>query len=872
MNWTLARLLVFRQIRVSPLRSVLMLLGIALGVSLYTAISLINRSTLASFRESVDAVVGKASLTVSGGETGFLEKTLDELSKIREIRHAVPMTENQTYYEGRDGKYDALQIMGIDLLKETSVRTYRTDDEQIIEDPLVFLNQPDSVILTKEFAARHGLKADDRIKLTTAYGIKNLTVRGLLSPSGPAKAYGGSIGIMDIDGARVTFGKEGRLDRVDLVLRENVDAQSIAPRIQKAIGNGLTVLPPETQSENLTRMVSSFQGMLSFLSLLALLVGLFLVFNSVSVSVAERRREIGTVRALGGRRRLVLMLVLLESSIIGFLSSFLGYVLGKGLAQLLLHNVVTGMSNQFTTTIQVTQIQSGPGDVWRACVAGTLTTALAALLPAWKATRITAVEALKPKGIGEASTTAPGKLDIGRARAWFGAAALVYLLIFALLGLGKKYTAIEGLHPPLSVLAAAFVAPPLVIGMIRLIRRFCADDRGLILKIAMENLLRSPRRTSSNVLSLIVGLMLVITIAAVNVSFRQTLVGWADTMGAAGDMLVSQNGRVVQLQVQPLHESLVRELNALTGMAHTADRFARGLRYFKVQFEGLNLAVKAFDPPPAPGAHFKFIDALDLPAREQGSALFYSNEPRVLVSENLVKKLGRGTGSSLDLPTPSGTVTFKIMGVLRDFASPDGVLYMNRDVYKRYWKDSLVTAVAASSADGVSPIELKRQVESTLGRNYGIIAVLNTELIAQLIQTVDEGFLFNYAIQIAALLVGLVGLMNTMLISVIERTREIGLYRAVGMSRAQLSQMILLECFFQGTLGALIAVLLGGYISYVWIIGTLSNLLGWVIRFFFPLEAVWQVFFAGVLVALLAGLIPAWRASKLEIRSALDYE
>ena len=869
MNSTLLRLLVLRQIRNAPGRAFLMMFGIALGVALYTAISLINRSTLASFKESIEAVTGKAALTVSAGETGFLEGTLDTLTKIPVVKHAVPMTENQTYFESRDGKFESLEVMGIDLLKESAVRTYKTTDEQVMDDPLTFLNQPDSVILTHEFADRHHLKTDDKIRLSTALGMKMLTVRGLLSATGPAKAFGGNVAIMDIDGARMTFGKEGKLDRVDLVLKEGVAPTDAAEKIRAVIGTAFQVIPPETQSDNMARMLSSFQGMLSFMSTLALMVGIFLVFNSVSVSVTERRREIGTVRALGGRRRLILGMVLLESAVVGVFAALLGVALGKWLAHLLLAQVVEGMSNQFTTHFEVNRIEFGWPDVIRGCIAGTVTTVLAAFLPAWHATRISAVEALRPKGIQENEGIGAG---LQKLRGWFGLAGLIYLTVDCFAGMTKGIGWIEAINPPLSMIAAALVAPPLVIGMLRILRRLIGNQRGLVVRLALENLLRSPRRTSSNVLSLIVGLMLVVTIATVNASFRLTLLEWTGKVMSIGDMLVSQNGRVVQLQVQPVHEKLIAELDQIPGIDHSVNRFSRGLRYFKLSWQGLNLAVKAFDPPPGAGAHFPWIDAINPSSDESGSRLFYAAAPSTLVSENFVKKTGKKTGDRIEIETPTGRHTFQIVGVIRDFASPDGVLYFSRDVYKRLWKDNLVTAIAVSAAPGVDPAELKRNIENSVGKRYGVIAVLNTELVKQLVQIVDEGFAFNVAIQAAALLVGLVGLMNTMLISVIERTREIGLFRAVGMTRRQLGRMILFECFFQGAFGAMVAMILGGFISYLWIMGTLSNLLGWVIHFFFPLESAWRVFAAGLGVAIIAGVIPALRASRLEIRNALDYE
>jgi putative ABC transport system permease protein len=895
-----------------------MLLGIALGVALSTAISLINRSTIASFRQSVDAVTGSAALTLSAGESGLLESTVEQLGQYREIRAAVPMTENATYYKTRAGAFEPLQILGIDLLKDTSVRTYRTDDDQIIEDPLVFLNRPDSVILTREFADRHGIALDDRVELTTALGLRTLTVRGLLSPSGPARAYGGSIGIMDIDGARLTFGKEGRVDRVDLVLRrgrvagpsdpEEADAalQRLASRIEadlrREVGANISVEHPETQSRNFENLVASFQGMLTFLSLLALLVGVFLVFNSVSVAVAERRRELGTLRALGGKRGLILSLILLESLLLGLASSLLGYALGEVLASQLLEKAVRGLSNQVGTLVRVSRITSDGWDLLRALLTGTCATTLAAWLPAWRATRIPPVEALRPKGIGEPGETTQLASLSGQdtrtgvftrlffrllfffrsepGRVTLGLGLFAYLFVASLLDPRGPLGAIEPLHPPLGVLGAVLLAPPAALALIRKLASRL-PSRSLLLRLATENLLRSSRRTSANVLSLIVGLMLVVTISALHVSFQRTLMDWTRKLSEAGDLMVSQNGRIAQLQVQPIHQDLLIDLEALPGVADSADRHVRGIRFLKLRYPGpervLQLAIKAFDPPPrldreGREPRFPALDAIDPPAAVQGGALFFSEEPRTLVSESFVRKTGLGLGGTLRLETPSGPVDFAIVGVVRDFASPDGVLYFNREVYRRLWRDPLITAAMLSAADGVTPTALKERVDASVGKKYGVISVLNSELSQQVVRLVDESFAFDRAIQLASLLVGLLGLMNTLLIGLLERTREIGLFRAVGMTRGQLSRLLLLECLIQGALGAAVAVVLGTGLSFFFIRSTLSRLLGWVIDFHFPLGASLEVLLTGIAVAALAGTLPAYRASRLQIRDALEYE
>ncbi|HEY2513274.1 MAG TPA: ABC transporter permease, partial [Polyangiaceae bacterium] len=291
-----------RHVFTKPLRTALSFVAVALGIALWVSIGIINRSVLASFRQTVGALAGNAVLTVSAGEVGFPEERLDAIAKVPGVKSAIPRVEAWAYAVGDRHASETLYVLGIDMLKEQAVRSYKTGGEEVMDDPLVFLNQEDSVILTKTFAAAHGLKIDSKLPLATASGQITLTVRGLLEPEGPAKAYGGAIAIMDIDGARVMFGKEGKIDAVDIVARPGVATDVLQTALRDALGPAFTVSPPEGYAQQLEQLVASFQGMLSFFGTIALLVGLFLVSNSVSMSIAERQKEIGVLRAIGAAR------------------------------------------------------------------------------------------------------------------------------------------------------------------------------------------------------------------------------------------------------------------------------------------------------------------------------------------------------------------------------------------------------------------------------------------------------------------------------------------------------------------------------------------------------------------------------------------
>jgi len=849
-----------------PGRTLLTTIGVGLGVSLYIAIEIINRSTLASFKESIDAIAGKAQLSITAGETGFPEDKIDIIQKISGVKHAVPMIEAHAYFAGTKVSNETLVILGVDLLKEQGVRTYKTTDEEVIEDPLVFLNQPDSIILTHAFAKSHGLEMDSVFEIATARGKRKLTVRGLLTPEGPARAYGGALAIMDIDGARVTFGKENKTDRIDIIPTDGIDLEVVKQNITESLGPGFDVQRPSSQSEGMERLVKSYQVMLSFFSLLALLVGLFLVTNSVSISVAERRREIGTLRALGATRVGILILFLSEAVVMGVVGAFGGVWLGRWLSTILLKTVTTSLSHQYMMPIKSSKVVFGSEEMILGIILGAGASFIAALIPSFRATYIQPLEAMRKSELSQQVA----KKNIFTLSLVTGLLLLIFLTISSNYQWRNQSDFLRILNQVSTMVGPALVGPTVVAGLIFLFRSFAIRMGGTVTRLAYDNLLRNPKRTGSNVTTLIVGLILVIIVASMNVSFKSTIVGWFSRVLHV-DLLVASNGNLITYEVQPLHEDIGKNLEDIQGIKKGPHGGTYAIRFIHLQYEGKQLALKAYDEP-HPDEKYSVFDVQDRNVEEAGRELFHSKTPTVFVSENFVMHFKKKTGDVIELNTPTGKHKFQIAGVIVDFASPEGIFYIDRVMYKKLWNDSLVDGFGIKALPGYDPALIRKEIDQRFGQSLNLMTTSNSELKEGINRSIDESFAYTYAIQMAALLVALLGLLNTFMISVIERTRELGMLRAVGMSRGQMMNMILQEALVQGGFGALVAVGFGAWISEMWIRTSLSQVLGWIIKFSFPWSAIATTIGAGVLITLIAGVYPAWRASRLEIREALEYE
>ncbi len=861
----LLRYVVFPHLREKPSRSLLTLLGVSFGIALSVSILIINHATRHSMRESIEAVAGRASLTVTAGQAGFSEKKIQTIEKTKGVKSAVPMVENRAYFTGTLKHAGSLYVLGVDLLKEASVRTYRTSDNRVIDDPLVFFNQPDSVILTRELANRHSLHQDSKISLATANGVQPFTIRGLLKPEGAAKAYGGSLAIMDLDAAKLAFGKGDKIDRADIIPEAGYPVSKIKSELEKALGPGYTIETPEARSGRLDSLLSTYQLILSFFSSIAFLAGLFLILNSISIAVAERRNEIGILRALGATRRSMVGLFLMEGLAIGTLGSIAGCLFGRVLAGIISDQVVASVANQFQTLIHIQKLEFSFTDLAIALFVGTGASVSAAIWPSLRAARIHPLESMR----GHAETSRETRFTWSFKLAFSGFGLLIFVALSSVFGWGKESWLLDSMTKASSVIGIASMGPILVMGILKLLELLPRGTFPAVFHFAHENLLRVPKRTISNIMTLIVGLFLVMLVSTIRTSFHETIMNWLDQTFVS-DFLVSSNGRIATTETQALNEKIESELLKIPGVRAIGPGRGTATRVVKAPWNDKMITIKAMDRF-ADFYEGRYLASVDRDPYELLAALHESPEPTILASANFLIQNQKKEGDLISIDTPSGRVPFRIAGVISDY-SPGGIVYMDRKAYKRYWNDPLVSAFALNLAPGYTLERVRAEIDQRLGRKRNLVVVSNQEFKTQTRDAIEQSFAYTRAIEIIALIVGMLGLFNTLLISILERTREIGMLRAVGSTQRQISRMIFWESLFQGSLGALVAVFSGVLIGWMFVRFSLVDSLGWVIQFHVAPLSILLTLGAGVAVSILAGVIPSRRASRMIIIDALEYE
>ncbi|MBI3329223.1 MAG: ABC transporter permease, partial [Nitrospinae bacterium] len=392
MLMSLLRLVTLPYVRQNRLRTGLTILGVALGVAVFVAVRVTNLSTVRAFADMIDAVSGRTQLQVVGEIAGIDEALYPRVRSMPGLMAAVPVVTGYVVAEDHDGA--VLFVHGVDVLLDRHVREYRSvASEAHTTDPLTLLFDPSALLISDTFAHRHGLRVGASLALLTPGGRHTYTIRGLLAPHGPATALGGNFAVMDIGAAQLAFQKTGKLDRIDVVPQPGITIETMQEALQTRLGPGVKVQRPSFRNAAVEKMLQSFQVNLTALSMIALFVGMFLIYNTLSSAVVERRKDIGILRAVGANRAAIATIFLTEALAIGGVGTLLGIAFGVALSRLTLHIVSQTLVSLFLV-LAIQKLMLSPGIIISAVGLGLLASLLSAAIPIREATRVPPVDAL----------------------------------------------------------------------------------------------------------------------------------------------------------------------------------------------------------------------------------------------------------------------------------------------------------------------------------------------------------------------------------------------------------------------------------------------------------------------------------------------
>ena len=847
-----------RQLRTHLARTALTAGGVACGVALVVAIETINASTLAAFTDAIDDRAGAAALQVRG-RAPFPDTLADDVRRVRGVDHAVPVLTTTVFATDGPAAGEALAVFAADVTDGHAIETLHLvrKGAQVVKDPLAFLVDPASVVVTDAFAERLGLHEGDRLPVRTPVGPRTLTVRGVLPPGGVGRAYGGNLLVMDVLGAQTVFERAGLVDQVDVTLRPGARVDEVAAAIHAVLPPGLDVQPPARRGEQIERYLASYRTLLSGVSGLALLAAVFVVGSALATSVAARRAELGLLRCVGATRRTIWRLVLGEAALTGVLGTLVGVPLGLGLARALLDVVGESASLVFSLTFFRAALDVPVSAIVLGVVAGLAASIVAAIAPARDAVATTPLAAVRTAAV-------PPPAD-GR---WPGRGAVVVTLAVTALALWAQVARDSAWAGNVAALAldVALVSLFMRHGR-RLARVVLAPLRpalGFAGRLAVDRLaaLPQPLALAGGVLALGLGLMLMAGTLAT--SFEESVLDFIRHQVRA-DLVVSSPTTSGWVET-PLPPAVGDALTALPGVARV-----ERLRLAEQEWNGERIGVDSLDASAfAPGRERDFVFAAGDPATALAAV---AAGRAALVSRNLSRRRGLGVGDRVTLETPHGRLVLPIAGVVVDYVSPTGSVVVARPLYLQWWGDDGVTRFHVTLAPGADAGAVRRAIAAGPGAAWGGLAVrTQRELFAYHQDAVRRAFRFTTALEVLPLLVAALGLAEALLATALDRRRELGLLRAAGATRTQVARALVAEAAGVGALGLVGGLAMGAVLAVVWVRVNFAQQLGWDLDLHFALGTLPAAALAAALVSVGAALLPARHVARLPVLAALRRE
>jgi putative ABC transport system permease protein len=847
----LLRLLSRQYVRRHLLRTLLTLAGIGLGVAVFVAMHAANRSILDSFERTVDQIAGAAELQVTAGEFGFPEEVLERVQAVEEVRVAVPVIE-AAVDTGRKGQGNLL-ILAVDMTGDRSLRDYDLDSgqEAIVDDPLVFLAQPDSLIVTREFAERNGLAVNSRIPLLTMDGPKEFVVRGIMRPGGFGKAFGGNLAVMDIYAAQKMLGRGRRFDRIDIGLREGVTLEQGAAAVRIALGPGFEVEPPSARGAHFEALLRGYTMSLNISSLFALFIGMFIIYNSFAIAVTQRRAEIGILRALGATQGQIRALFLGESAVAGLAGSAAGVAAGAAMAQASARFIGGLLQDVFGVAQQVEGAPLGLDLIAGGILLGVAASMAAAWIPSRSAARVDPVRALQK---GKYQVLSAGENLRRRAAGAVALAASLGCLWIA------RSEAVFYAGYLLMVAAAVLFAPTLSLWLSKALRPPLKWLRPVEGALAADSLIQAPRRTSATVAAVMLSLAMVVGFAGMAQTIYDSVTEWMDST-LNPDLFVTASPNL-SLRAFSFPESFCREIAAVEGVEE-----AQFVRNARVLFRGAPVSVVSVEVDRLAGR----VTRRALVGDTQEMYRLAAQGKGAIVSDSFSELRRVRFGETIELPTPRGLLRLPVVGIVRDYTNQQGSVLIDRAVYKHWWSDDTVGVLRLYLKPGASPAEVKRRI---LGRFSGLrrlFVLENGEVRREVLRLTDQWFGMTYNQIAVAVLVAVLGIVNTLTVSITDRRRELGVLQSVGGLRRQVRRTVWMEAVAIGFLGLILGLGLGAVNLFYTL-----ELTHWVgglrVQYQYPWEIAGLLVSGMLLVAFLSALWPAESAVRGSLVGALEYE
>ncbi len=838
--------------RANVLRILLTVFGVVIGVQGMVAMGALNRSVVRSFEQGIEAVAGDAALQISGPETGVPEPLVGVAERVEGVESATAVI--QSVFTLADEPHERITVFGIDLLETIGSRSAQFPREHVhIDDELEFLNARDSIALAQPLMDRLRLTVGSSVRLATESGLRTFTIRGTLDPVGPAKVFGGAIALVDLGSAQELALAPGLVQTIYVVVQRDASVEAVRERLRAAIGDRARVERTAVRGEHVDAVLGSLRVALSIASLVTMIVAFFIIYQTVAISVEQRRRDIAISRSLGFTRTAVVGVFVAESLAVGTVASLLGIAGGYVLARLSLHTAVAGISD--------TYVQVVPGEVTLplvptavAAAFGIVTALLAALIPALHAAGEPPARVLRSTAGIHGDRPSLSSLIAGSVM--ICVAILVLRTELSLTSSSMKTLWIMTGHA-LLLIGIALLSASYVAACARAIAS--VGSRGTLpVSLAVEFFSRRPRRAAATVSAIMVGYALVVVLGATVHSIQRTLSDWLRQTFAADLIVLMPPG----LSSGTFDGRIAAQVSAIPGVS-SVGRFRAVLS----NCEGHPCVVATFDQSSRPDSSPLMVISRE-PTAYRDAAL----GDAVFISDSFAFRYGKHLGDVVTLDTAYGKRSFRIAAVARDYAMDLGTVLVSADVYQRLWNDSRLTNLNVWLTPSADVQAVRNRVVALLANDPRVNVVTNAEFREEVAATVRSLLKVLGSLQIFACAIAMFGVINFLLAAVLDRRREIALLRSVGVTRRQIRTAVVIEAGLIGATGATLGLVAGFPGAFYMVTHSIRTAMGWSLQFDFPVGLAAATIVAITAVAAAAGYLPARRISAGNVLAGLHTE
>ena len=817
-----------------PLLPALNILSIGLGVAVFLAIQIANRGALASFQNAVGLVAGRAHLEIRGD---IPDSAYPAIAGFPGVRSATPLVEGIVTLPDQPGEY--LRLLGVDPFTGGRLRIFELGaPDGTSLDMEAWLREPAALAVSNSRTAP--------LRVLAAGKSVELQPRFVIRTDEKTIEADGRIAAMDIGWAQELLGLQGRLTSIQIELDDPLRADALIPGLQKLVPPDVTVAPPARRGAETESMLAAFQLNLTALSLVSMVVGVFLIYNSLSATVVRRRVEIGILRANGATKAEISALFLGDGLLCGFLGSAAGIFIAGPLAHLLAAPVGQTVSSLYAL-VSVGHLAITPSQVALAFVVGTGASLIASWHPASEAASCNPVEVLHPGSAMTAFSFRSGK--------W-----LLPGLALLLLAAFTAWSAFHGGGKYLGFASVGFLiagfsllVPAVVVGVCGRLK-----FRSWMMRLGTQHLVRSLHRSAVTIAALAVAAAMTVSVSVMIHSFRGSVSTWLEKTLVADLFIAPAANEIAGLQ------SFIPSDAVDWARHHRFVKEAGTFREIQVLLNGSPVAMGVIEG----GARGKmvFLSRID-----DAEKLFHT-PGHVVVSESFANRHGTKTGETLVVTSPHGPLPLQVVGIIKDFTRDSGLIMMDRSNFDRSWNDHRVHSLSLTLYDPSQAAALAAEFRSKFGAMGEYSVYTNADLRRRIMDIFDQTFAVTSVLRAIAVFVAVAGVVLSLTTLIIEREREIGVLRSQGASPGQIKGLVFTEAGLIGLFASVIGIACGAAMAMVltWVIN--KAFFGWTIELRYPLDVLFGTPLWIIPAAIAAAWLPAIRASRIPPAQALRFE